>query len=95
VYRGGKNKEAELLRNSYLNSMILVKDNNLKSVSFPAISTGVYRYPKDEAARIAIETVINFMSHENYIADIYFVLFDDENFQIYNKIMETLKNELH
>jgi len=95
VYRGGKNKEAELLRNSYLNSMILVKENNLKSVSFPAISTGVYRYPKDEAARIAIETVIDFMSHENYIADIYFVLFDDENFQIYNKIMETLKNELH
>jgi O-acetyl-ADP-ribose deacetylase (regulator of RNase III) len=94
VYRGGKNNEAELLRNSYLNSMILVKENNLKSVSFPAISTGVYRYPKYEAAQIAVETVINFMSHENYVADINFVLFDDDNFQIYNKIMDKIKNEL-
>ena len=74
--------------------MILVKENNLKSVSFPAISTGVYRYPRHEAAQIAVETVINFMSHENYLADINFVLFDDDNFQIYNKIMEKTKNEL-
>ena len=95
VYRGGKNNEPGLLRNSYLNSMILVKENNLKSVSFPAISTGVYRYPKHEAAQIAIETVINFMSHENYVADINFVLFDDDNFEIYNKLMGKMKNELH
>ena len=95
VYRGGKNNEPELLRNSYLNSMILVKENNLKSVSFPAISTGVYRYPKQEAAQIAIETVINFMSHENYVADINLVLFDDDNFEIYNKLMGKMKNELH
>jgi O-acetyl-ADP-ribose deacetylase len=95
VYRDGKNNEAGTLRDSYRKSMILVKENNLKSVSFPAISTGVYRYPKNEAAEIAIDTIINFMIEENYIVEVSFVLFDNDNYEIYKNILDAIKNELH
>jgi len=95
IYKDGKNNEPEILQKSYWNSMFLVKKNNLKSVSFPAISTGVYRYPKKEAAEIAIETVINFMEKEEYPVDVSFVLFDNDNYEIYIKTLEGKKNELH
>ena len=95
IYEDGKQGEAQVLKNSYWNSMILVKNYNLKSVSFPAISTGVYMYPKEEAAEIAVNTVIEFMEKEKYIADIVFVLFDDDNYNIYNKTLGGLKDELH
>jgi O-acetyl-ADP-ribose deacetylase (regulator of RNase III) len=95
VYKDGKRGEADVLKNSYWNSMSLVKEYNLKSVSFPAISTGVYNYPKEEAAEIAVKTVIEFMDQEGYIIDIVFVLFDDDNYNIYNKTLGKLKDELH
>ena len=91
VYHDGKRNEPEELRNSYWNSMLLVKENNLKSVSFPAISTGVYRYPKAEAAEIAVKTIINFMEKEKYIVDVSFVLFDNDNYEIYKKILDGIK----
>ena len=91
IYRDGKNNESLILQNSYWNSMLLVKENNLKSVSFPAISTGVYRYPKAEAAKIAIETVLKFMEDEKYIVDVSFVLFDNDNYEIYKTILEGIK----
>lgn len=91
VYRDGKKNEPEELKNSYWNSMLLVKEKKLKSVSFPAISTGVYRYPKKEAAEIAINTIINFMDHEEYIVDVSFVLFDNDNYEIYKTILEGIK----
>jgi len=91
VYKDGLHKEAEELQDSYWNSMTLLKKHNLKSVSFPAISTGVYRFPKTTAAEIAIETVINFMKQEKYIVDVSFVLFDNENYQIYKTILEGIK----
>ncbi len=94
IYKDGKNGEADILRNSYYNSMKLAKDNNLKSIVFPAISTGVYGYPKTEGAEIAIKTVVDFMLTENYLIDVIFIQFDDENFRIYNKILERMKNEL-
>lgn len=95
IYKDGQNNESSVLQNSYFNSMLLVKKNNLKSVSFPAISTGVYRYPKEDAAVIAIETVINFIEKEDYPVNVSFVLFDNDNYEIYLKTMEGIKNELH
>ena len=91
IYRDGKSNEPVLLQNSYLNSMLLVKQNQLKSVSFPAISTGVYRYPKTDASRIALGTIINFMEKEDYIVDVYFVLFDNDNYEIYKRTLEGIK----
>ena len=95
IYKDGKSSEPEILRSSYWNSLMLVKENNLKSVSFPAISTGVYRYPKDAAAEIAIETAVSFIEKEEYPVDISFILFDNDNYEIYIKTLEDKKNELH
>jgi len=91
IYRDGKSGEQEILRNSYWNTMLLVKKNSLKSVSFPAISTGVYRYPKKEAAKTAIETIIRFMKDENYPVDVTFILFDDDNYKIYKTFLEGIE----
>ncbi len=91
VYRDGKNNEAEVLANSYRNSLLLAKDYHLKSIAFPAISTGVYNYPKQQAAQIALETTMNFIVKNKYMLDVYFVLFDNENYQIYVDQLEKLK----
>jgi O-acetyl-ADP-ribose deacetylase len=95
IYKDGKNSESEILRSSYWNSLLLVKKNNLKSVTFPAISTGVYRFPKDAAAEIAIETAVSFIEDEEYPVEISFILFDNDNYEIYIKTLEDKKNELH
>jgi O-acetyl-ADP-ribose deacetylase (regulator of RNase III) len=85
IYRNGKNGEDAILRNSYLNSMKLAMDYKLKSIAFPAISTGVYGYPKPEACKIAVDTVINFMIENNFIIEIIFALFDSDNYSNYIK----------
>ncbi len=95
IYKDGLINEPETLRSSYWNSLLIVKENNLKSVSFPAISTGVYRYPKDAACEIAIETVIGFIENEKYPVDVSFILYDNENYEIYIKTLDNKKNELH
>lgn len=94
VYRGGKNGEAEILKNSYKNSLMLAKEAELLSIAFPAISTGVYGYPKEEAAKIAINSVIDFMKNEDYMIKVIFILFDDESYEIYKKLLEGKKNEI-
>ncbi len=91
VYKDGKSGEKETLTNSYYNSLKLAKDNNLHSISFPAISSGIYGYPKDEACKVAVDTVIRFMKEENYLIDAYFVLFDKANFDIYKKYIANIK----
>jgi O-acetyl-ADP-ribose deacetylase len=83
IYRNGKQDEAEILKNSYMNSLKLARDNNIKSISFPAISTGVYSYPREEACTIAIDSAIEFMSNNDYLIEIYFVLYDKVNFDVY------------
>lgn len=82
IWNGGKNKEHEKLANCYRNSLKLAVANNCKSISFPAISTGVYRFPKDEAAKIAVSTVKNFITETSGLEKIVFVCFDDESEQL-------------
>lgn len=91
VYKDGTKDEKQVLTSSYFNSMKLVKENSLKSISFPAISTGVYGYPRDEASRVAVDTVLKFMEDENYPVHVYFVLFDTDNYSRYNKYIDELK----
>jgi len=91
VYRDGSSGEQEILRASYHNSMSLVKEYGLRSVAFPAISTGVYGYPAVEACKVAVTTVLDFMLGTGYRADIYFVLFDNSNFSIYKNYIESLR----
>jgi O-acetyl-ADP-ribose deacetylase (regulator of RNase III) len=86
VWHGGSHNEAILLENCYRNSLDLALENGLKSIAFPNISTGVYGFPKKEAAVIAIKTVSKWLSHHSGLA-VTFVVFDIDNFQIYNEIL--------
>lgn len=91
IYKNGRNGEGELLKNSYWNSLLLAKQNGLTSIAFPAISTGVYGYPKEEACKIAVDTSIEFITRINYFIEIYFVLFDKESFIVYADYFQKLK----
>jgi O-acetyl-ADP-ribose deacetylase (regulator of RNase III) len=86
VYGEGAGREAELLANSYKNCLKLAKEKGIRSIAFPAISTGAYGYPKEEAAQIAISSVKEFVSkNPESFDEILFVLIDSENFDIYKK----------
>ncbi|CAK7339971.1 unnamed protein product [Dovyalis caffra] len=87
IYDAYSNPEAPL-RNAYRNSLTLAKDNNIKYIAFPAISCGVYRYPYEEAATVAISTVKEFA---NDLKEVHFVLFSDE---IYNVWLDKAKELL-
>lgn len=91
VWKGGKYREKELLRNCYRNSLMLAKEHHMKSIAFPNISTGVYGYPKEAAAEIAIEEVSNFLENNKSLENVIFICFDRENFDIYDKILKRVK----
>ncbi len=85
VWYGGNNNEPELLAGCYRRSMEIAVENNCKTIAFPNISTGIYRFPKDKAAEIAIREVAGFLKNDTTIEKLFFVCFDDENFRIYSK----------
>jgi O-acetyl-ADP-ribose deacetylase len=85
IWNNGKNDEREKLANCYRNSLQLAVENNCETIAFPNISTGVYRFPKDEAARIAVDTVCSFLEKNDTIRKVIFVCFDEENFQLIEK----------
>lgn len=87
VWNNGKSNEAEKLANCYRNSLSLAVENNVQSIAFPNISTGIYGYPKREAAKIAIKTVSEFIQTNPSIQKVYFVCFDEENYSIYQAIL--------
>jgi O-acetyl-ADP-ribose deacetylase (regulator of RNase III) len=87
VWHGGNNNEANLLQNAYLNSLKLAVGNGIETIAFPNISTGVYGYPKEKAAEIAIRTVIKFLRGNDQIKQVYFICFDEENLQIYQRLL--------
>jgi len=89
VWKNGQMGESELLANAYRNSLQLAVDHKIESIAFPNISTGVYHFPKDKAAQIAISTVLNFLESEASIKEVIFVCFDAENFELYKNIITT------
>ena len=92
VYMDGKQNEAALLKSCYTKSLTLAKENELRTIAFPNISTGVYRYPKQEAAIIAVNAVKEFITqHPNTFDKISFVCFDDENLFIYRQVAVSSK----
>lgn len=90
VYHDGKRHEEELLANAYKNSLILASQHKLKSVAFPSISTGAYGYPMNEAATIALKTVINYVKTHTDIRLVRFVLFGSKAYQAYEKALQEL-----
>ena len=89
VWHGGSNNEDELLANAYRNSLRLAVDNGVRSLAFPNISTGVYGFPKERAASIAVREVRQFLNLQESIQTVIFCCFDEENFRIYSKHLNT------
>ena len=87
VWRGGNNNEALLLHNCYQNSLQLAASQQIKTIAFPNISTGVYGFPKRSAAGIAIAAVRKFNNVQALFDTIYFVVFDDENYAVYKELL--------
>ena len=87
VWQDGKHNEANLLRNAYSNSLKLAVNNGIETIAFPNISTGVYGYPKEKAAEVAIRTVTEFLRGNDQLQQVYFVCFDEENLQIYQRLL--------
>jgi O-acetyl-ADP-ribose deacetylase (regulator of RNase III) len=86
VYGKDPANQEKQLANCYLSSLELAVRYNCESIAFPNISTGVYGYPKDEAATIACRTVNGFLDKNTSIKEVIFVCFDDENFSLYREI---------
>lgn len=87
-YGAEAGQDAKLLASCYRNSLELAKQNKLRSLAFPCISTGVFRYPKDEAAKIAVDTVKKYTEeYPNDFDEIIFSVFDDWDLDIYTKLL--------
>ncbi len=91
IWHGGNNKEDEILKNAYLNSLRVAKSNNIKRISFPSLSTGAYGYPVELASKVALLAIIEFLKNENFFEEIRMVLFKERDFEIY---LEALKRIL-
>ncbi|WP_310489770.1 O-acetyl-ADP-ribose deacetylase [Chamaesiphon sp. VAR_69_metabat_338] len=83
VWHDGNDREPELLASCYRESLILAVANQIQTIAFPAISCGVYGYPIDLAAQVALETVYAFLAQDNSIAGVSFVCFNDRDYDTY------------
>lgn len=87
VWYGGSIGERHLLGNAYQNSLKIAAERQLKTIAFPNISTGVYRFPKAEAAAIAVETVSAFLAENAFPESVIFCCYDHENYRIYEQLI--------
>jgi len=85
VWLGGFHVEAELLKQSYKNSLKLAVTKGIKTIAFPSISTGAYGYPVEDASRVAVRTVKEFLEKEVKLERVILVLFSEGDFQVYLK----------
>ena len=90
VWRGGTHGEPELLASCYRNSLQLAADNGAHSIAFPSISTGVYGYPVELAARVAVETVSSVLSKLGSLREVIFCCFSASDFAIYQRLIDAL-----
>ncbi len=90
VWRGGGSGEPDLLASAYRQSLALAVEQGLKTVSFPSISTGAYAYPVEPAARLALQTVIQFLKGDESLEEVVFVLFDSRTTRAYEAALREL-----
>jgi O-acetyl-ADP-ribose deacetylase (regulator of RNase III) len=90
VWNGGKNHEEAKLADCYRNSLKLAEENQCSSIAFPNISTGVYRFPKDKAAKIAVKTVAAYFQKPSKVKQVVFVCFDEENASLMQQELDTI-----
>lgn len=87
IWSGGKRHEADLLKSCYRRSLEIAKERGVKTIAFPCISTGVYRFPKEQAAEIAVATVKEWLSHIPEVEKVIFVCFAEEDLKIYQRLL--------
>ncbi len=85
VWNGGTHNEDNLLANCYRNSLSLAKENNIKTIAFPSISTGAYMFPLERAAKIALTETKNFLDRNDFLDKIIFVCFDENTKKVYEE----------
>jgi O-acetyl-ADP-ribose deacetylase len=90
VWHGGSRNERELLAGCYRSSLRLAVEHDCRSIAFPCISTGVYRFPKDVAAEIAVNTCRKFREEHPASPEITFCCFSDEDYRLYTKLLDGL-----
>lgn len=93
VWRGGGNEENKKLALCYKNSLSIAEDFGIRDIAFPNISTGVYGFPKKEAAEIAVSTVNKYLRNSKSIRLVIFVCFDEENFNLYDNLINETDSE--
>lgn len=93
VWRGGGQGEADLLASAYRESLKMASGQKLKSIAFPAISTGAYGYPVGPATEIALRAIIDFAEHDDSLADVVFVLFDSATYRVYTDTLQRLLSQ--
>lgn len=91
VWYGGVDNEPEKLRSCYENSLAIAKNNKFRTIAFPAISAGVYRYPAKQAAEIAVSTVMNFLEKNKNPNQVIFCCFSNEMKKYYDDILNSFK----
>ena len=89
IWRGGDENEPNLLANCYNNSLRLAVENGIKTISFPSISTGVYGYPVEKAASVALRAVTEFLQNDNSLHEVIFVLYDKWTYQAYEEALKS------
>ena len=89
VWKGGFSDEPALLASCYQKSLALAKEKKIKTLAFPGISTGIYRFPKDLAAIIAVNETNKFLNKNRYPEKVIFVTYSDDNYETYRKILAT------
>jgi len=90
IYKDGKSGESELLESAYKNSLLKALEFNINSISFPALSTGAYGYPLEDAAKVALKTVIEFLKSYQKPKLVRFVLWGEQSYKIFEKVLNTL-----
>jgi O-acetyl-ADP-ribose deacetylase (regulator of RNase III) len=88
IWRGGGSAEAELLRSCYVNSLRLAGDKGVRSIAFPAISTGAYGYPIDQAAAIAVAATREGLSTASWVELVRFVCFSASDLEVYRRLLD-------
>ena len=93
IWRGGKWGEEELLANCYRNSLRLAEEYGVKTIAFPSISTGVYRFPVELAAEIAVREIMGYLQEHPEMEQVTMICFDDDTKSVYLKALEQYKQE--
>jgi O-acetyl-ADP-ribose deacetylase (regulator of RNase III) len=87
IWQGGRHEEEALLASAYRNSLRLAAEKGIRTIAFPNISTGIYGFPKDKAAAIAVQTVSAFLAENPLPQEVTFVCFDRENYELYQGVL--------